>query len=468
MENNPQMLPKGWVWTRLEDACIELIGGGTPSRAVSEYFGGDIIWLTPTEVPKDKIVVLNDSRERITESGLRNSSARIIPKDSVLLTSRASIGYVAIAGRKVTTNQGFASFVCSNAIYNFYLAHWLWANKDKLESNATGTTFKEISKSKLREFEFPLPPLAEQHRIVAKIEELFTELDVGVESLKKAKAELKRYRQSVLKHAFEGKLTETWRKKNNGLKAELPEESVLTGEGLAKLPEEWCWVNVGVLSKLIHYGYTASSTNEPVGPKMLRITDIQNNSVNWDAVPYCKIEPEEKQKYLLKEGDLVFARTGATVGKSFLIRRNIPETVFASYLIRLILSDYVEKAFVYNFFQSNEYWLQIRKGQIGIGQPNVNSQVLSRIVLPLPPLAEQHRIVAEIERRFSVVKEVEKTVERSLKESGRLRQSILKRAFEGKLVPQDPKDEPAELLLERIKAEKEERDGRRKKYGKYC
>jgi type I restriction enzyme, S subunit len=122
-----------------------------------------LIPLNATEVPKNKIVVLKDSKEKITEAGLNYSSARIIPKDSVLLTSRASIGFVAIAGCDLTTNQGFASLICSNAIFNFYLAYWLWANKDILESNAGGTTFKEISKSRLRDIKFPLPPLSEQN-----------------------------------------------------------------------------------------------------------------------------------------------------------------------------------------------------------------------------------------------------------------------------------------------------------------
>lgn len=117
-------------------------------------------------------------------------------------------------------------------------------------------------------------------------------------------------------------------------------------------PEEWVWTNVGEISKIIHYGYTASSTDEPTGTKMLRITDIQNNIVNWDTVPFCEIEPKEKEKYLLRDGDLVFARTGATVGKSFLIRGIIPDAVFASYLIRIILSKHIEKYFVYDFFQS--------------------------------------------------------------------------------------------------------------------
>ena len=112
------------------------------------------------------------------------------------------------------------------------------------------------------------------------------------------------------------------------------------------------------------------------------------------------------------------------------------------------------KEYVYNFFQSYSYWLQIRKGQIGIGQPNVNSQILSKIYLPLPPFQEQQLIVSEIDRRFSIIDSMEKTIDSSLLEASRLRQSILKRAFEGKLVPQDPSDEPANILLERIKKQK--------------
>ncbi len=156
-ENALPELPEGWRWARLEDACIYLIGGGTPSRENPEFFGGDIIWLTPTEVPKNKIAILNDSKEKITEPGLRNSSAKIIPKDSVLLTSRASIGFVAIGGCDVTTNQDFTSFVCSNATYNFYLAYWLWANKDMLESMLQALLLKKYQNQNCENFTFPSP-----------------------------------------------------------------------------------------------------------------------------------------------------------------------------------------------------------------------------------------------------------------------------------------------------------------------
>ena len=170
-------LPKGWIRAELGGLC-DLIGGGTPSRKNPEYFGGNIIWLTPTEIPKEQIVKIKDSKERITQLGLKKSSAKMIPDGAVLLTSRASIGYVAISGTLVTTNQGFASFVCNKTIHNYFLAYWLYGNKDLLKSIATGTTFKEISKRKIRGLFIPLPPLNEQKRIVAKIESIFGRIDL--------------------------------------------------------------------------------------------------------------------------------------------------------------------------------------------------------------------------------------------------------------------------------------------------
>ena len=162
-------LPKGWIYASIGQVCLELIGGGTPSRQKPYYFGGDIVWLTPTEIPKEKITIISNSREKITKKGFDESATRIIPKGAVMLTSRATIGSVAIAGCEVTTNQGFASLICSKAIFNLYLAYFLWGNKDLLEYYAKGTTFKEISKSTLKELKLPIPPLDEQKRIVSKL-----------------------------------------------------------------------------------------------------------------------------------------------------------------------------------------------------------------------------------------------------------------------------------------------------------
>ena len=146
------------------------------------------------------------------------------------------------------------------------------------------------------------------------------------------------------------------------------------------LPKIWIYTTVNEITDFIQYGHTASAKKNTVGPKFLRITDIQDSSVNWSNVPYCEIPKSEIKKYLLEPGDLVFARTGATVGKSYLIKENIPEAIFASYLIRLRISPLLNRNFVYYFFQSPMYWNQITTKKIGTGQPNVNGNLLKTIM----------------------------------------------------------------------------------------
>jgi len=481
-EDNLHPIPKNWVWAIVGDVAV-VASGSTPSTKEPDFWGGEIPWITPADLTDYEEKFIGKGARNITKKGLNACSTRLVPTGTVLFSSRAPIGYVAIAKNPIATNQGFKNLILSEGIFNEYIYHYLKGNKQLAERSGSGTTFKELSATRFRKIPVPIPPTREQYRIVTKVEELFTKLDAGVKSLQNVKVKLQLYRQAILKHAFEGKLTEDWRKshkheiepattllehikeerKEKGKYKELPP---LDTSDLPELPESWVWTRIGDISLKIHYGYTAKSTNEPIGPKMLRITDIQKSAVNWGMVPYCKIEEEKKPKYLLKDGDLVFARTGATVGKSFLIKGKIPKAVFASYLIRIILSSRIKREYVYNFFQSPIYWLQIYEGQIGIGQPNVNSQKLSKLFLPLPSLNEQHKIVEEIDSLFSVADEVEKVVEQTLKQSKHLRQSILKKAFEGRLVPQDPTDEPADKLLERIREEKEkhksEKKGKRK------
>ncbi|QEH42854.1 restriction endonuclease subunit S [Chitinophaga sp. XS-30] len=167
------------------------------------------------------------------------------------------------------------------------------------------------------------------------------------------------------------------------------------------LPEGWKRVKLKDISLRIHYGYTASAVKEDTGIRFLRITDIQDSKVNWQKVPFCTIQSSNIDKFLLKEGDIVFARTGATVGKSFLIPQNIPKSVFASYLIRIELSQLINPTYVYYFFQTADYWRQVGIKAVGIGQPNVNATSLSNIDFPLCPQDEQIRIVSKLEELLS-------------------------------------------------------------------
>ncbi|MGO8755050.1 MAG: restriction endonuclease subunit S [Gallionellaceae bacterium] len=200
------------------------------------------------------------------------------------------------------------------------------------------------------------------------------------------------------------------------------------------LPTDWTVARLGDLATAIQYGYTESAEQEEVGPRFLRITDIQNDAVDWSSVPFCVIADEDKGKYLLRQGDLVFARTGATVGKSFLISGSVPESVFASYLIRVRLRPDVEPKYVSYFFRSSDYWRQISESQAGIGQPNVNGKKLAQIQIPVAPLDQQKRIVAEIEKQFSRLDEAVANLKRVKANLKRYKAAVLKAAVEGRLV----------------------------------
>ena len=245
----------------------------------------------------------------------------------------------------------------------------------------------------------------------------------------------------------------------------------LNGQGL---PDGWAWTSLGNITDSIQYGHTESAIMEPVGPKFLRITDIQDGQVNWSSVPYCICSDAEYQKYQLTPGDIVFARTGATTGKSYLIQ-NCPDAVFASYLIRLRVADAIYSKYLSTFFESSFYWSQITQVKKGSAQPGVNASILSTLSLPLAPLNEQHRIVEAIETQFTRLDAAVTALKRAQANLKRYRASVLKAACEGRLVPTEAalaqaegrSYESAAALLERILAERRrkwEAENPKKKY----
>jgi len=213
------------------------------------------------------------------------------------------------------------------------------------------------------------------------------------------------------------------------------------------------------MSFKIQYGYNAPA-KEKGNIKMVRISDIQDNAVIWENVPFCNIDNNEIEDYILHNNDILFARTGGTVGKSFLVDNIKENAVFAGYLIRTVY-DYInlKSKYLKYFMESNLYWSQLRKGTIATAQPNCNGQTLSSMFIPIPPLEEQKRIINKIKELEPLIEKYKQTEEHlyalnsNIKEQ--LKKSILQYAIEGKLVPQDPNDEPASVLLERIYKEKQ-------------
>jgi type I restriction enzyme S subunit len=333
-----------------------------------------------------------------------------------------------------------------------------------------------------------LPPLPEQRAIVAKIEQLFSELDSGVANLKKTQEQLKVYRQAVLKWAFEGKFTAAWRKQQDDLptaetllsriKTEREEQAKKSGKKLkpldpvseeelakfSKLPEGWGWVKIGYFTLGVEYGTSAKSKKNGKVP-VLRMGNIQSGKFNWDDLVFTD-DQEEINKYLLKKNDVLFNRTNSPelVGKTA-IYKGERQAIFAGYLIRvnqiptIVNSDYLN--YFLNCHYAKKHGFSVKTD--GVNQSNINGEKLFNYPISICTLSEQEQIVGEIEERLSVCDKLEETISQSLLKAESLRQSILKKAFEGKLLNETelaeaqnaPDWEPAEKLLERIKKEKE-------------
>ena len=216
-----------------------------------------------------------------------------------------------------------------------------------------------------------------------------------------------------------------------------------------EVPSSWVWTNVGEISQSILYGVSKSAKSRGTY-RLLRITDIQDNTVNWNTVPFTDYEDEKAEAYLLQDGDILFARTGATVGKSYLVNSLKEKAIYASYLIRVQTNHYVLPAFVKYFFESGFYWEQVLGNSVGIGQPNVNGTILSNLELPIPPIMEQKRIVKELGKWLSIIDKIEESKGQLQKNISWAKSKVLDLAIHGKLVQQDPNDEPATELLKRI------------------
>ena len=286
-------------------------------------------------------------------------------------------------------------------------------------------------------------------------------------------------RQSVLQAAIQGKLTQQLPEdgtaadllasikaekeqliKEKKIKKEKPLAPISEDEIPFDIPDNWEWVRWGDISNSVQYGYNSPAMDYG-NAKMVRISDIQNNRIIWDNVPYCKIDDNEIDTYILHDTDILFARTGGTVGKSCLVE-GMPEDIpyiYAGYLIRSNYNSRLDPKYLKYFMDSELYWYQLRDGTTKNAQPNCNGKTLSKMIIPLPPLAEQHRIVARVDELMAKIDELE-AVEKelvALKKAfpGDMKASLLQAAMQGKLTQQLPEDGSAADLLASIKAEKE-------------
>ena len=372
---------------------------------------------------------------------------------------------------------------------------WLvWAvNSPQFRSEVaalqSGSTRKRISRGNLATLFIPIPPLAEQARIAQEIDKQITRLEAGGVALRRAQANLQRYRAAVLKAAVEGRLVPTEaelarregrsyepasellarlvvtqpllavsKKAQAGVpvppKPKPKEPLVPDAPHLPKLPDGWARATVDQLTNLITSGSRGwAEYYSDSGPLFIRAQDIKTDRLELDSVAHVRLPSRvEGARTLISPSDILVTITGANVTKTAIVHGELGEAYVSQHvaLVRPVnpsLSEYMYHWIICPSYGRRE----LERVAYGAGKPGLNLTNLRELLIAVPPLAEQFRIVAEVERRLSVIDELELQVEANLKRAERLRQAILKRAFEGKLVPQDPKDEPASMLLERIR-----------------
>jgi len=466
--NNLPQLPKGWTWTRLGDILDRVEKTDPRIRSEKEFDYLDIASIDNTQQkitnPKKYFGKDAPSRARqvVKVGDILFSTVRTYLKNIAVVPS-AYDGQIASTGFCVIRPSGGI-----NSTLYFLLAQ---TNDflNPLNELQRGTSYPAVRDSDVFSQFVPVPPLPEQRRIVAKIEELFSDLDAGIAALKETQAQLKRYRQAVLKAAVEGKLTAEWRVQNaskiepaSELLERIRAERAKNANGKAKalprvdatelgaLPEGWCWVNVADIGEVVTGTTPSKSKAKYYGSDFpfFKPADLNAGYYVRNATDNLSMKGIQEAR-LLPPRSILVTCIGATIGKIGFSRIGGASN---QQINAIIPYKNVLPEFIYFVSISPQFQKSILVNASATTLPILNKGKFETLPVPIPSSAEQQQIVAEVERRLSVADEVERTVDASLRQAERLQQSILKRAFAGKLVPQDPNDEPAERLVERIRA----------------
>lgn len=439
-EEQPYEVPENWVWVRL-GAFAETISKGTTPKGGSAAYVDDGVNFLRVENLTSEGYISHSKITHITEEMHENYLKRSILKANDLLISIAgSLGKSAIVREcdlPINTNQAiafvrlFADKIDVNYIRNTIESPLI---NSVLTKQTKVTSIPNLTLEIIKDCPIPLPPLSEQQRIVERIEELFTKLDEAKERLQEVADSFAVRKAAILHKAFTGELTKQWRWEN-GVNDASWEES-----------------NFGKFT-VSQYGYTEKAHWEKIGPKFLRITDIQDNKVDWDEVPWCPIDEDGMKQYAVEIGDIMIARTGATTGKSYLICDDV-EAVFASFLIRLkVVNKNLDYNYLYGYMQSEDYWRQITDFSSGIAQPGVNASKLKQIKFKCPTLPEQHEIVRLIDALLARERAAQQATEQALASIDLMKKSILARAFRGELGTNKASEASALELLRQVLAE---------------
>ncbi len=397
---------RDWKWVKLGEVC-DFVGGGTPSKQEKKYWNGNLNWASVKDVKGD---FLNSTADRITKLGLENSASNVAEPNELILITRISPGKSIITNIRTAVNQDLKIVKPRFQTSSKFLHYYFQAFTREIAKKSSGTTVLGITLNNLNQIRIPLLSVDEQHAIVSKIEELLGELDKGKQQLETALQQLKIYRQAVLKWAFEGKLT-----KGN---------------------ENWTIVKLGDLANAIDP--QPSHRTPPKVEGGVPFVSIKDFDPDLDKIDFSRarlvssnVLNEHNERYKLQMGDFVIGKIG-TIGKP--VRVVLPQNYCLSANIVLIQPRKIDATFLYYFFKSNFAEKGFLAGTRATTQAAFGIQKVREMKIQLPSAAEQRQVVEEIESRLSVCEKIEEIISTSLQQAETLRQSILKKSFEGRLV----------------------------------
>jgi type I restriction enzyme S subunit len=487
----------------------QVVGGGTPKSTEAFNFSTKgIPWITPADLSSFTDVWIERGGRCLTEAGYDSCSARLVPRGTVLMSSRAPIGYLAIAANELCTNQGFKSFVLPKELDPRFVYYWLKSIREEIEHMGSGSTFLEVSGSRCGEIPLVVAPHAEQTRIVTKVDALLAPVKAARQRLAKVPAILKRFRQSVLAAACSGRLTADWREKQNLLEpasqlvlriGELrrerheyaSKEAKNVGEAkvrdydnyhpnvredlaLNELPNEWAWVDLRFLmdeGEAFCYGVVQPEKDDPSGVFLIRAGDLNDGTVNMTVLRRIPREVDaDYARSRVGGGELLVTVVGAGIGRVAIVPDSCAGFNIARAIAKVPIRDF-SREYVFHWLNSGTALAWLRGDSREVARPTLNLEQLKTLPVPLPPMIEQHEIVRRVEALFKLADAIEKRLAAATARAEKLTQAILAKAFRGELVlteaqlaRKEGRDyEPASVLLERIRIEQNQRAHAKKK-----
>ena len=418
-DEKPFEIPDGWMWVRLGN-CGSWGSGATPSRTNPEYYGGTIPWLKTGDLNDG---IIKEIPEYITELALRKTSVRLNPPGSVLMAMYgATIGKLGILARPATTNQACCVCIPYSGIYNKYLFFFLLTSRKSFIKMGEGGAQPNISKEKIVNYPMPLPPFAEQKRIVAKIEELLPLVDRYEQAWTKLEDFNRRFpedmKKSILQQAIQGKLVEQRPEegtaqelyaqiqaekqrliKEGKLKKEKPLPEITEDEKPFEIPEGWMWVKLGMIvsvlgGKRIPAGRKLTAEN--TGYRYIRVSDMKDGTVSTEDILYVPSDIYPSiSRYIINKEDIYITVAG-TIGRVGKIPEELDGANLTENADRLVFSC-LNQDWLIKCLQSSVIQSQIADATTKVGQPKLAIKRIQELLVPLPPLAEQKRIVARLE-----------------------------------------------------------------------